>query len=44
MVSISEFFNFCVKEYERNFLLINPEGIFTSGFVKHLNEFFKKLS
>lgn len=42
MISNNEFFGFCMDQYEREFLLLNPEGIFTAGFVKNLNELFMK--
>ena len=40
-VSGDEFFEFCVEEYRRDCLLVNPEGIFTLAFVDHLNELFR---
>ena len=40
MISPNEFFEFCLDQYEREFLLVNPEEVFTAGFVKNLNKLF----
>ena len=31
---------FCLDQYKREFLLVNPEEVFTAGFVKNLNKLF----
>ena len=42
-ITSEEFYYFCKEEYEKEYLLEDPDdGMFTTGFVNHLNDFIKE--
>ncbi len=41
LIKNDEFYYFCMEEFRKKHLLVYPEGIWTYGFITHLNNFIK---